>query len=98
MWLLYVCRPGGQLYEELPLQGLTDTEERSGQAQTQGYLCGMTPLCDAGWSEEFTSEITKERKSDHFSDSYGGEMFIFLNITFDLVFLKLKKLSVQIWR
>ena len=39
----YVSRPGGQVCEELPLQGLPDSEEPSGQAHPQGYLCGMTP-------------------------------------------------------
>lgn len=55
--LLYVSRPGGQVCEELCLQGLPDTKDPSGQAQDQGYLCGMIPLYGAGCSEEFRSNI-----------------------------------------
>lgn len=51
----YVSRPGGQVCEELPLQGLPDSEEPGGQAHPQGYLGGMTPLDGAGCKEEFSS-------------------------------------------
>lgn len=55
---MYVSRPGGQVYQELPLQGLTDTEEPSGKGQDQGCLCGMTPPYGAGCCEEFNSQTT----------------------------------------
>lgn len=58
--MLFVSRPGEQVCEELPGQGLADPEEPSGQAQDQGDLCGMAPRRGAGRSGEFSSNITKQ--------------------------------------